>query len=178
MKLKLNTDILPIVIPDTYGTEFCYMVADDMWDDFKKLMVDKAEEAIRYALDDLGTPYTNLTMGEFKSPRQYNFYTDWIEFEVDICDDYVPTIKIAVRDNEEDFFRFAKKNFGSYDGFISFYPYEKEDFYESEKANYIFSMWVMYRMSQENDIEAYQRAYLEDVEEYASGNGYFDCEEE
>ena len=73
---------------------------------------------------------------------------------------------------------FTKKHFGSHDGFISFYPYETKDFYKSEDADYIVSMWIMYRMSQENDIEAYQRAYLEDVEEYASGNGYFEDEED
>lgn len=178
MRVALDTDICPIIIPDTYGTDFCRIVADDMWDDFKKLMVDKAEEAIRYALDDLGTPYTSLIMGGFHSPREYNFSTDWIEFELEMEDDYVETIKRNVRNDEDSFFRFTKKEFGSYDGFISFFPYEKEDFYESEDTDYIVSMWIMYRMDNENDIKAYQQAYLEDVEEYANANGYFDYEEE
>ena len=39
MKLELNTDLCPIVVPDTYGAEFHYMVKDNMWEDFKKLMV-------------------------------------------------------------------------------------------------------------------------------------------
>ena len=177
MRVKLNTEICPIVIPDTYGSGFCYEVDDEMWDDFKEMMVDKAENAIRYALDDLGIGYTSLEMGKLKHPRQYNFYTDWIDFDLEICDDYIRNIKSAVRDNEDDFFRFAKKNFGSYDGFISFYPYAKEDFYESEKTEYILSMWIMYRMSQENDIENYRREYLDDVMEYAYSNGYMYGEE-
>lgn len=178
MRVALDTNICPIIIPDTYGTDFCHYVSEENWESFKQIMVDKAEEAIRYALDDLGTAYTELIMGTLKHPRYYNFTTDYIEFELEICDDYIANIKAAVRDNEKDFFEFAKKEFGSHPGFISFYPYEKEDFYESEDTDYILSMWIMYRMSQENDIEAYQRAYLEDVEEYANANGYIDYEED
>lgn len=178
MIVSLNTDICPIIIPDTYGTDFCHYVSEEMWEDFKKLMVDKAEEAIKYALDDLGIPYIKLIMGTLKHPRQYNYTTDWIEFELEIEDDYISVIKRNVANDEVGFFRFAKENFGSYDGFISFYPYTKEKWEECEDPSYILSMWIMYRMNEENDIEAYQRAYLEDVEEYASGNGYFEDEEE
>ena len=178
MKLELNTDLCPIVVPDTYGTEFCNMVEDNMWEDFKKLMVDKAEEAITYALDDLGIPYRELKMGKFGSPRFYNYGTDWIDFELEIDDAYIDTIKGNVRRDEYGFFRFARSFFGSYDGFISFYPYEKDDFYDSDKAEYIFSMWVMYRQYRENDIKAFQNEYLNDVEEYAGENGYFIDEED
>ena len=179
MIVSLTTEICPIVVPDTYGTGFSYYAMEGMWEDFKQLMVDKAKDAIVYALDDLGIPYTKIIMGGFHSPREYNFTTDWIEFELEMPDDYVETIKANVRNDEESFFRFAKERFGSYDGFISFYPYKKEDFYESEDTDYIVSMWIMYRMNEENDIEAYQREYLDDVEEYANGNGYMrDYEDE
>lgn len=179
MKVELNTDICPIVIPDTYwATEWCHEVSEEMWEPFKQLLIDKAKDAIVYALDDLGIPYTKITMGGFHSPRQYNFGTDWIDFELEMPDDYVETIKANVRNDENGFFRFAKEQFGSYDGFISFYPYEKEKFYESEDTSFIASMWIMYRMNEENDIEAYQREYLDDVEEYASGNGYMETEDD
>lgn len=178
MIVGLNTDICPIIIPDTYGTDFCHYVSEDMWNDFKKLMVDKAEEAIKYVLDNLGIPYTKLIMGTLKHPRYYNFTTDWIEFELEICDEYISNIKRAVKDKEEDFFGFVKEKFGSCDGFISFYPYEKNKFYESEDTDYILSMWIMYRMNKENDIQAYQQAYLDDIEEYANENGYFDYADE
>ena len=178
MIVGLNTDICPIIIPDTYGTDFCHYVSEDMWDDFKKLMVDKAEEAIKYALDDLGIPYTKLIMGTLKHPRQYNYGTDWIEFELEMPDDYVETIKANVANDETNFFRFAKKKFGSCPGFYSFFPYTKEKWEECEDTEYIISMWIMYRMNEENDIKAYQNAYLEDVEEYANANGYFEDEED
>lgn len=178
MLVMLNTDVCPIVIPDTYGTEFCHYVREDMWEDFKQLMIDKAESAIKYALDDLGIYYKELVMGGFHSPREYNFSTDWINFGIDIEDDYITIIKRNVMNDETNFFRFAKEKFGSYDGFISFYPTEKNEFYGSNKTEYILSMWIMYRMNEENDIEDYQRAYLDDVEEYASGNGYMETEDD
>jgi len=179
MIVSLNTDICPIVIPDTYGaTDWCWEVSEEMWEPFKQLLVEKAKDAIVYALDDLDIPYTKIIMGGFHSPREYNFTTDWIEFELKMPDDYVETIKANVRNDEESFFRFAKERFGSYDGFISFYPYKKEEFYESEDTSFIVSMWIMYRMNEENDIEAYQQSYLYDVEDYASGNGYFIDEED
>ena len=178
MIVVLNTDICPIVIPDTYGTGFSYYAMEGMWEDFKQLMVDKAKDAIVYALDDLGIPYTKIIMGGFHSPREYNFSTDWIEFELEMLDNYVETIKANVRNDEESFFRFAKERFGSCDGFISFYPYKKEEFYESEDTSFIVSMWIMYRMNEENDIEAYQQAYIDDVNEYAWGNGYMEMEDD
>lgn len=177
MKIELNTNICPIIIPDTYGYGWQYENIDD-WEQFKELMVEKAEGAIRYALDDLGIGYKSLTIGKFNSPQFYNYGTDWIDFDLEICDDYIPNIKIAVRDNEDDFFRFAEKHFGSYDGFISFYPYTKEEFYDSEKYDYILSMWIMYRMDKENDIREYRREYMYDVWEYAMGNGYVLDEED
>jgi hypothetical protein len=173
MKLKLNTDLCAIIIPDTYGSGFQSEVAAYMWEDFKTLMVDKAKEKIEEVLDELGIPYRNLKMGGFWSPREYNFSTDWIEFELDVPDDYVETIRQNVQRDEDNFFRFAKENFGTHDGFISFYPYEKEDFYNvNRKEEYIVSMWIMYRMNEEFDIHAYRYEYLDDVWDYACGNGY------
>lgn len=174
MMVSLNTDICPIIIPDTYGTGFRNEIMDEMWERFKKAMVDKAEDAIVYALDDLGIPYSDINMGTLHSPRYYNFFTDYIEFELEMPDDYVEIIKANVRNDEEAFFRFAKERFGSYDGFISFYPYTKTDFYNSEDTDYIISMWIMYRMDNENDIECYRQEYLDDVWEYASQNGMID----
>ena len=177
MKLELNTEICPIIIPDTYGYGWQYENIPD-WDFFTGMMVWKAKEFIEYILNDLGIPYRNLEMGNFRSPREYNFYTDWIDFSLETEDDYIETIKRNVQNDEENFFRFVTENFGTHEGFISFYPYEKEKFYESEKNDYIFSMWVMYRMNEENNIDEYRRDYMMEVWEYATGNGYVEFEED
>lgn len=41
MKVVLNTHICDVVCPDTYGTNFCMYIADEYWDDFKQVLVDK-----------------------------------------------------------------------------------------------------------------------------------------
>lgn len=178
MIVSLSTDICPIVIPDTYGTGFCNEITDDMWDNFKKLMVGKAEDKITEVLNNLGIPYTKIIIGGFHSPKYYNYNTDWIEFELEICDNYIDVIKDYVKDNENDFFVFVKEHFGSYDGYISFYPYTKEKFYESEDTDYMLSMWIIYRMNEKYNIQDYQNEYLDEVFEYASENGYFIDEED
>ena len=176
MTLELNTDICPIIIPDTYGYGWQYENIPD-WGHFKEMMIWKAEENIKYVLDDLGIPYSNFEMGKFYSPKEYNFRTDGIEFKIDVPDDYIKIIKGNVQRDEVNFFRFAKDNFGSHDGFMSFYPYKKEKFYDSEKNDYILSMWIMYRMNEEFDIKEYRRDYMYEVWEYATGNGYVEFEE-
>lgn len=54
-----------------------------------------------------------------------------------------------------------------------------------ELAQRLYSVLDFYELSdtettveEENDIEDYQRAYLDDVEEYASGNGYMETEDD
>ena len=176
MKIELNTEICPIIIPDTYGTDFQNEIDESMWDDFTKLMIDKAYDAIKDVFDyDIGLQYKSLTMGEFHSPREYNFITDWIDFYIEVPDDYVDFIKTNVND---DFFEYAEKNFGTHDGFISFYPYDKLKFFNSEKYDYIISMWIMWKMSKERDIQEYQLEYLNTVWDYATENGYVSYEEE
>lgn len=177
MKLELNTEICPIIIPDTYNYGWQHEEIVD-WDWFKELMIDKAKNSIEEVFNDLGIPYKDLEMGKFGSPREYNFYTDWIEFSLEVEDNYIETIKRNVQNDEENFFRYVTEKFGSHDGFISFYPYTKEKFYTGEKNDYIFSMWVMYRMNEEYDVNKYHKDYMEEVWEYATGNGYVNFTED
>lgn len=179
MKIELNTEICPIIIPDTYSTGFQYEINKTMWDEFIKLMITEAHDAIKYVLDYIvELPYKSFSMGEFHSPKEYNFITDWIDFYIEIPDDYIDFIKDFIKANvNDDFFEFAKKNFGTHDGFISFYPYEKSKFFDSEKYDYIISMWIMWIMNNKIYIEKYREEYLDTVWEYASDNGYVDDEE-
>ena len=177
MKVELNTSMCPIVIPDTYGTEFCYEVADDMVDDFKKLMIDTAEEYIKEALYDTVFEDSPIEMGAFNSPREYNFTTDWIDFTIDLSDDVVNEMKFV--DNE--FFEYAKK-YGSRDGFISFYPIEPISYIHAMngkgRTDLAVSMYIMWKVEQNMNIEDYQYQYIEDVREYAWSNGYMEDEYE
>lgn len=169
MTYRLSTDICPLVIPDTYGTNFCYYVADEMWDSFKQLLIDKAEEFIKVALKEINLD-AKVTMGEFGSPREYNFSTDWIDFDIELPDNFA----IEVND---DFFEYAKK-FGSHPGFVSFYPTTLKEFKESKRMDLKLSMYILWLFEKENNLEQYHKDYLDEVEDYAQGNGYFEDEED
>ena len=116
MNVTLNTDICQIVIPDTYGSGFQYEVYEDMWNDFKRLMVDIGVDFIKEAIETANLPINHVIGHDLKSPKQYNYYTDWFEFSMSVPNDYIETIKSEV---DDDFFRFAKHEFGSHSGFIS-----------------------------------------------------------
>ncbi len=183
MELKFNTDVLPLVIPDTYGSGFQNEVSTDMWDDFKDLMIEKAAAAIKEALTETDFAEANLTMGAFKSPSFYNFGTDWIEFTIEVDDTLVAKVPEKVND---DFFDYIKK-YGSRSGFVSFYPTTKETWlaamngtrhlktYDMELA---LALYIMWQFEKEMDLQKFRQEYLDDVWEYASGNGYTIDEEE
>lgn len=169
MIYRLSTDICPLVIPDTYGTNFCYYVADDMWNSFKQLLIDKAEDYIKAALKEINFE-AKVTMGEFGSPREYNFSTDWIDFDIEVPDGF----KMDVND---DFFEYTKK-FGSHPGFVSFYPTTPKEWETSKREDLKLSMYILWQFEKENDLGQYQKDYLDEIEDYAQGNGYFEDEEE
>lgn len=174
MRLEMSTDMLPIVIPDTYGTEFCYDIDESMWEDFKELMIKKAWAYIAGALTETDFIDAFVKMKDFVSPREYNFTTDRIDFDMDFDDELIDVVRSKVND---DFFKYAKK-FDSYDGFISFYPVGKDKFYEAlegkrkDKLALAISMYILWQFEKENDLDKYREDYIEDVREYAFANGY------
>ena len=177
MKIEFSTASLPLIVPDTYGTEFQCIIAEDMWEDFKRLMIDKAKEAIEYALQDTDFAKAKVTMGGFHSPQYYNYITDWIDFDLEFDDGILDKIKLT-----DDFYSYIKKNFSSYDGYFSFCPVEREEFDRAIKGegrqDLAVAMIILYQFEKENNLQDYQQAYLDDVLEYASENGYEDYDEE
>lgn len=169
VRIHLNTDICPIIIPDTYGTEFQYKVDEDMRDDFKQLMMDKAYDYIKEALDDIGIPYSNLTVDQFGSPQYYNYSTDWIDFSFDVPSNIVEIMESEI---DDDFFDYTENKFGSHQGFISSMPYTKAKFIKSDDLDRKVAMYVMYKFSQAFDADIYEQEYLDSVYDYASENGY------
>ena len=170
MRVNLNTDICPIISPDTYGYEFQYTIDDYYWEDFKRDLVRVAEEYIKDALDELDIPYSNLKVSELQSPKYYNYSSDWVDFSFDVPDDYVDEIKDDYVDS--DFFSFIEKQFGSHSGFISAMPYTEDRFMESDDADQIVTMWIYYLASRHMDLDKYQEDFIDDVFEIVAQNGY------
>lgn len=176
MQVKLSTSLLDIVVPDTYGSEFCNNVRDDMWDDFKNLMIQYAEQYISDALKETLFSDAKLSNFSFHSPQFYNYGTDWINFTMEFDDRLVDKIREKA---DDDFYNHIKK-YKSCDGFVNYMPNTKETFLEMLAANadeprYPFelaiSTWILYEFEKEFDPEKYQQEYLDDVWEYASSNG-------
>lgn len=175
MKVQLNTDICPIIIPDTYGTDFWANIWDECWDDFKRLMVTKGTEYINDALHETELfADTNIEdVSKLKSPKFYNYGTDWFDFSIEVTDKILEYMKNV----DDKFFEYCKKNFNSHPGFCSFYPYEKEKYFEAiadpkddDKFALALSEVIMYETSKVIS-EGYNEEYYEDVWDYASSNG-------
>lgn len=181
MRLNLNTNIVECIIPDTYGSDFQYVIADDMWNDFKNLMIEKAKEYLTEALYDTDFSEAVISNMTFNSPEYYNFETDRIDFDIEFSDGLIDTIKEKA---DDEFFTWIRR-YGSYDGFISTMPTEKHEFmdaldypadtfmYKLEKA---VAMFISYQIHKTlgKDISDYEIEYLDDVMDYAFSNGYVD----
>lgn len=172
MKVQLNTDICPIIVPDTYGTDFWANVWDECWNDFKKLMVTKGIEYINMALHETET-FKNCTaeaVTKLKSPQYYNYSTDWFDFSIEIDDAIIK--RMATMDDK--FYDFIKARFSDHPGFHSFMPDTKEKYLKSitgdSDADFAraLSEVILYEI---DNLEDYQKDYLDDVWEYASSNG-------
>lgn len=180
MKLWLDTDLVPIIIPDTYGSEFQYYVIDEQWDRLKQVMIDKAKEYITDALKDTESfSDAKIEMGEFHSPKEYNYRTDWIDFEIEFDDSVIEKYK----DPDDDFDKFLKENYKSYDGYVNFMPENVGEFVtainskDATKFTRAIAQILVYELKKEFDFPDYQQDYLESVEDYAFGNGIMEYDE-
>ena len=192
MRLEMTTEFMPLVDPGLYATtlgDYLYHdIADDHFDDFRNAIVQcgiaKINEILSYDLLVKVFGECKAENGEMNSPLFYNYTSDTIEFDLIVPD---MTIKI-IRKTEfgDKFFEWAKENFGSYDGFISFFPYRKEDFEKAVKTDGLklsraIAMVIMFGVEKaigEAEMERHQRDFEDDVIETAYQNNWIKDEEE
>ena len=127
MKLEMTTDFLSLIDPATYGTdigETLNEIQDEYIEKYKKTIVDCGISKINEMLsedsiiEELGE--CTAEEGSLKSPRFYNFENDSIEFDLYVPDETIEKIRNNKYSNE--FFTWASENYGSYSGFVSFFP--------------------------------------------------------
>ena len=182
MRVELNTNVVDSIVPDTYGTEFCYYIRSDCWEDFKQGMIDKAGEYLRDMLSETDFADAKLEMLKFESPREYNFETDSISFALEFDDSMVDKIaKFADEDvnGDRSFVDWLKKRYKSYDGFICTMPDSYEDFMSclnGRKSEYYqwraFAAYISYQIEMTvGKLSGIQEDYLQDCLEYAWQNG-------
>lgn len=190
MKLEMSTDFLHLIEPGMYGTELgevLYEVKEEYIKDFKNAVVDYGIDKINEILSE--GSIVNLfgeckaENGSLNSPRWYNYENDSIEFDLIVPDETIKHVRNAEYNDE--FFKWAKQNYGSYSGFISFFPYEREQFEMALKTSDLdfsraFAMVIMKAFEQnfceEEKIE-YQHNFEDDVIEEGNKNGWFIYEE-
>lgn len=186
MMLHMTTDFLHLIEPGMYGTnlgEFMYQLADEYIDDFKNAIVlygvDKINEMLSEdsIIESLGV--CKVENASLNSPQFYNYENDSIEFDLIIPEETIEKFRNAEYD--DDFFKWSKRNYGSYDGFISFFPYERQQFEMALKTSDLdlsraISMIIMKIFEQEfgeDEIARYQRDFEDDVIEEGNRNGWF-----
>jgi hypothetical protein len=143
MKIELNTSMIPL-FSGTYGT---------FWDDFLDENQDnqglhpRAEYEHKDLMESIASEYHNHEteivrdmnidwiksikfMGSWYSPREYNFKTDSLDFELEIDQPAMMQALAKLADNQE-FKKYLTDNFSSRDGFWSFTPNNYEDLKEA-----------------------------------------------
>lgn len=190
MKLNMNTSILPLIEVGLYETnlgELYDEIEDGYNEDFKQAVVEYGKEKLEEILNE---DTIKKMIGDFQienvkfdSPRFYNYENDWLEFDLIVDNNIVNTIYHNVI-NDEDFWDYIKERYCSYSGFISFFPYEKEQYIHAvktkENLEYVIAMYIMYLIGngQEIDLNYHQYDFEDDMQETADRNGWIYYEED
>lgn len=173
IKLGMSTDYLPIIDVGLYGTFLGDLwIKDEYIQDYKRLICEKAKEYMKNIFDGFcKIIFSNVT---FCSPMYYNYRNDWLEFEIELDDVVLEMCEGVLED--EDFFEFAKRNFGSHSGFISFMPYTKEKYKTALCSNdarelaKVVGMYMTYLANAYFYFEEVQEDFENDIIEYVHSN--------
>ena len=141
MKANLNSNLFPIINVGMYYSNISpetifddYFINEDFengdseynaeqfWDNFdfdkyKTKIQELAADFLTYEIDDNNGNEIKIEAGELYSPKYYNFDTDNIELTVEF--DKVKLLEFIKKDIDN-FNKFLKDNYTSYDGFLSF----------------------------------------------------------
>lgn len=191
MKLEMTTNFLHLIEPGMYGTNLGNAMDnldENYFDDFRKAIVEYGIEKMNEMLseDSIVALFGECKAknGSLNSPSWYNYENDSIEFDLIVPDETIKHVRNAEYNDE--FFEWTKQNYGSYSGFISFFPYKREQFETALKTSGLdfsraFAMVMMKAFEQnfcEEETNRCQRDFEEDVIEEGNRNGWFVYESE
>lgn len=188
MKLNMNTSILPLIEVGTYGTrlgELYNEIEDDYNEEFKQAICEYGKEKLEEILNENSIKKMigdfQIENVKFSSPKFYNYENDWLEFDFIVNDNIINTIYHNVID-DKDFFDYIKEMYCSRSGFISFFPYEEEQYIHAirtkENLEYVTAMYIMYLIKiNDIDLEQYQYDFEDDIQETVNINGWIYYEE-
>lgn len=176
----LNTSLLNELCVGMYHSfidpDFTIIDEDFDWDNFsfdkyKSFVADEFNNALDNAdsieYEGLFVKLSPIDNATIDSPREYNFLTDTIEFNVTIDNKQVLTF---AKNNKQQFNEYLNENYSSCSGFISFTPNNYNDWlndFNNEKVQAIsavLNFWNDYYSEMFNDI---QSEFVEHVQENA-----------
>lgn len=131
------------------------------YDERFKEFEDCVKECAKPILDELVRQTPNfevVSVGAYHHPRYYNYETDSLEFTVKYTGNDLGTV-IEEYSNNQDFIDFLQ-NYKSYDGFISFYADNKDDFVKQDYVKSV-SQIIKYNVTEEEYDEANENLYYD-----------------
>lgn len=131
MKFELNTDVLPVVSVDLYSRQdMLYEFDFDSFDELDEGIMEVATPIIEETITTI-LPSARITPTKVRHPRAYNFAVDELDFILSVDDREVEDLILSAL-NDDTFSEFLRKNYSSYDGFISYMAFDIQEFEEQE----------------------------------------------
>jgi hypothetical protein len=143
-----------------YFEQFNLKSVEDYWDRFSfdkysQWITEQAKSFIDNRVIDevkaLDLGITDIQVKKIWSPREYNFDTDRLMFDVIVEDDFVDRLvskldSVATKELED----YLRENFSSRSGFVSFTPNNVTDLKQSildwdDRAISVFLQWLFYK---------------------------------
>lgn len=198
MTLEMTTNWLPLVNPGLYGTTLgsYYEQCDDV-DLFREEVACQAKEIMNeiFNMESLKDFFGGIVVTEttLHSPKYYNYENDSLDFDIEIMDEdkFNKNIDTFMKEKaNEKFFNWARANYGSHEGFISFFPYSKEKFERAIQSepnkegkydfNRALAMMIMYELEYYTTcpLDSFQYDFEDAIIEEGNANGWFWNDEE
>lgn len=181
MKITLNTNLCNIVVPDTYGTFSCDHFREEDYSNLvfwrEELNMDVLTSTMRNAattawnsvshhLEKCGVKF--LCVGDFVSPREYNFTTDSFDLHFEV--DREKALKYILRNlfGKKSVTEYMSENYKSRSGFISLMPDCVEELvkFVQEDQHRGFAALIMLCLNEElseRELDGIREGFLEDV---------------
>lgn len=169
MKFELNTNVLPVVSTDLYSlSDMLYDFEFESISEIDDGVIEVATPIIQDTLSDI-LPSAIVTPIKVWHPKAYNFATDEFEFSVSVDDaEYEDLKSRTLSEADVAFYNFLRKNYKSYDGFISYMASDAYEFEEQDEWRK-FCQIVMFYVSQKQ-IDHNNENFVMDLWEYMSDN--------
>jgi hypothetical protein len=189
MKQYTNTNLINGLFSGTYYTiwndpdnivpgdedtpkQYEYFKMEDIaqgYQDYKEIILEPLSEISKHIKD--------INVIGQSSPREYNFSTDCIEFEIDINKKVFKDIQKQLED-DEDFTQYMRDRFTSRDGFMSHTPNNSQEMFEAlndvehPEHDQSFGACMSYLLYKNRKTDDPYNTIELDIYEEMLGNGY------